>query len=786
MKAKTRLGIWTASALASAMALTATSVSAQSQFEFIPADTFLYAGSDKPYPLGDLIKFITADSELLLGALASHIKEAPESERVAIERFLAFMASPEVALKSNGIGTNVQYSAYMSGFTPVLRFSLIDAQIFSNWIVEVENTLKVTPNIDSINGIQFRRYGAKRNAANGNIILAVTDSQAVLTLDIGSESDLRRALGIDKPQRSFASEGTVAALNRAWNYSGQQTWFFDAGEFVAKVTSPSDDQAQLMNKALDESGVSASSRQSITTQACRDELTALSATWPRVVGGYRNFSVADERFSADIHAALEVDHPKLLSLLDALRGHISPVVKDSDSLFAVALGLDLERAPSVLNEINLMLGQLNFECPLLSEVNDMGAAMLPVLMGAGALNSLAQGISGFSFTVQNLNVDASLDTPKVSNVDALVSLATPKPRMALQSLKRVPYLESLEVSADGSATEVGPALAAKARQIGSDLTIKTAQHGQHLTLFTGEQGSAAAMQLADEPLDKNGIFYMKVDLERVVSELSESVAIQENVKDERAQEIYQTMSMLLGSGSAAYAIDVSERGIEVETQLSVQFEPGAPQAIAEFFDDIESSKKKPPQTDKNDALERTVATASVEKGEIYLETPNVVPAGSRFSVTWKGPTQTLDYLTMIDSDGAKAAYVTTANGSPAKFLSPRAPGAYQLAYIDGKSGNTLAAVAVEVTALSATIEAPSKVPANADFDVVWTGPNNLMDLISIVDEGAEDGASGDAVAMTSNGSPATLRAPQQSGRYEIRYISMGDTITTIPLEVTEP
>ena len=67
-----------------------------------------------------------------------------------------------------------------------------------------------------------------------------------------------------------------------------------------------------------------------------------------------------------------------------------------------------------------------------------------------------------------------------------------------------------------------------------------------------------------------------------------------------------------------------------------------------------------------------------------------------------------------------------------------------------------------------TLDAPAEVAAGSDFEVNWVGPNNGNDTIVIANPGSAD--SGYLTyAYTSNGSPATLTAPETAGTYEIRY-----------------
>lgn len=70
----------------------------------------------------------------------------------------------------------------------------------------------------------------------------------------------------------------------------------------------------------------------------------------------------------------------------------------------------------------------------------------------------------------------------------------------------------------------------------------------------------------------------------------------------------------------------------------------------------------------------------------------------------------------------------------------------------------------------ATLDAPATVVAGTTFEVGWQGPDEHRDYVTIVPVGTEDGKYG-TFAYTASGNPASLWAPVEPGRYELRYQS---------------
>jgi len=171
-----------------------------------------------------------------------------------------------------------------------------------------------------------------------------------------------------------------------------------------------------------------------------------------------------------------------------------------------------------------------------------------------------------------------------------------------------------------------------------------------------------------------------------------------------------------------------------------------------------------------------------------LEAPDSAAVGSVFEVNWSGPNGKADYVTIVElgaKEGKYLDYAYTANGNPAEITAPDGLGTYELRYFDNVSDKTIATRNIEITPVSATLEAPTSVAAGAEFEVNWTGPNNARDYITIVEVGADEGKYLD-YAYTTRGSPLKISAPDGLGTYEIRYVlNQSDrTLVSRKIEIT--
>ncbi len=163
-----------------------------------------------------------------------------------------------------------------------------------------------------------------------------------------------------------------------------------------------------------------------------------------------------------------------------------------------------------------------------------------------------------------------------------------------------------------------------------------------------------------------------------------------------------------------------------------------------------------------------------------LEAPAEVAAGSTFAVTWDGPGSDSDQIIIVPAgapeDAPRLLYPGyPKDGNPLALEAPGEPGAYELRYVSAGIRRPLATAPLTVIAVSASLVAPGEIGQGLQFEAAWQGPNNTDDYLMVFDS-----ASGHAKGVkysTRNGSPTIVRAPQEVGEYELRYVIGSDNST---------
>lgn len=196
-------------------------------------------------------------------------------------------------------------------------------------------------------------------------------------------------------------------------------------------------------------------------------------------------------------------------------------------------------------------------------------------------------------------------------------------------------------------------------------------------------------------------------------------------------------------------------------------------------------------TTTTEAAETT--TTLVATGDATLGFQGDVQAGTEFEVTWDGPDNEGDFITIVPAGarvGSYQNYFYTTDGSPGTLIAPTTAGDHEIRYLDGATNATVASVPIVVAGRVITLELPVDVDAGTEFNVTWEAIEAPGDYITIVPAASREGTY-ESYFYTAVGPTGTMVAPMTDGDYEIRYVSGLDaatmaasTIVVNPLEIT--
>ena len=191
--------------------------------------------------------------------------------------------------------------------------------------------------------------------------------------------------------------------------------------------------------------------------------------------------------------------------------------------------------------------------------------------------------------------------------------------------------------------------------------------------------------------------------------------------------------------------------------------------------------------------DEVIATQSItlEAQTATLTAPATALAGETIVIDWVGPLANGDYISVAPADAKnwqRVYAVRPADTGPVQLLMPGKAGTYELRYVLALSGSNgddevIGRTTITIEEHDAALDAPDTVAPGADIPVSWTGPSYAGDYVAISERGSKPWERITALG-TETGNPVSLKAPDQPGTYELRYVlalsnSNGDNVVIV-------
>lgn len=170
------------------------------------------------------------------------------------------------------------------------------------------------------------------------------------------------------------------------------------------------------------------------------------------------------------------------------------------------------------------------------------------------------------------------------------------------------------------------------------------------------------------------------------------------------------------------------------------------------------------------------AAVAVDPVMATVEAAEAVALGSPCTITWTGPKNAGDFITIVKPsapDTAYGNYTDTSKGSPLVVVAPAESGTFEIRYVakgQGSSDKVLARRNLTVQMPEVGVTAPDSAVGGSTVSVGWVGPNNAGDYVTVVPKSAADSVYGNYV-NTQKGNPIALLMPVDDVDAEIRYVS---------------
>lgn len=493
------------------------SASANPLLDYIPADTPVFTGQLKPFPLKNYLQSISSnyqqystDSLAQLGDLDSPMAKFFVS---IYKQYMDGMKDPTALLKTFGLPNEIKPYFYTLGVVPVLKTDINQIDAFWAVLDKAEQESGYTHEKRTLAGIDYRAYSFAEEGSTDKADLLFAHKDGILTVTFSASSIepevLEMALGLKKPAQSLAASGMLQEIIKTHGFMDDSISFINHVEIVKAITSQDGNMlAKQLTKFLAEEGQGEDPLAQIRTPECRTELTAIAANWRRTVGGLTAFTSTEKESHMAASFVIESKNQAILTALQKMRGFIPAHLADINStIFSMGLGIDVNEVAPSLTAIWDDLQKPQLTCAPLAELQAELSQQSPAMLGM--FTGMANGVKGLSVSLLDYKMSSQDQEPKLESLDALISLTADNPSMLFNMVKPfAPMLAELQVADNGEPTDLSPLL-----MLPPELNIKPmlAIKGQHLVVYSGDKGLALANKLASEKPSANGLYSMSAD-----------------------------------------------------------------------------------------------------------------------------------------------------------------------------------------------------------------------------------------------------------------------------------
>lgn len=493
------------------------SASANPLLDYIPADTPVFTGQLKPFPLKNYLQSISSnyqqystDSLAQLGDLDSPMAKFFVS---IYKQYMDGMKDPTALLKTFGLPNEIKPYFYTLGVVPVLKTDINQIDAFWAVLDKAEQESGYTHEKRTLAGIDYRAYSFAEEGSTDKADLLFAHKDGILTVTFSASSIepevLEMALGLKKPAQSLAASGMLQEIIKTHGFMDDSISFINHVEIVKAITSQDGNMlAKQLTKFLAEESQGEDPLAQIRTPECRTELTAIAANWPRTVGGLTAFTSTEKESHMAASFVIESRNQAILTALQKMRGFIPAHLADINStIFSMGLGIDVNEVAPSLTAIWDDLQKPQLTCAPLAELQAELSQQSPAMLGM--FTGMANGVKGLSVSLLDYKMSSQDQEPKLESLDALISLTADNPSMLFNMVKPfAPMLAELQVADNGEPTDLSPLL-----MLPPELNIKPmlAIKGQHLVVYSGDKGLALANKLASEKPSANGLYSMSAD-----------------------------------------------------------------------------------------------------------------------------------------------------------------------------------------------------------------------------------------------------------------------------------
>lgn len=260
-----------------------------------------------------------------------------------------------------GLSPQTHFAIYGIGLVPVMRLELAKPDNLRATIARLETNSGSKLTTGKVGALDYWIVEGDKKDAPVRGVFAISGKQLVATIAPANATDasMRELFGLDKPAKSLAQSGDLAALDKRLGYLSYGSGYFDSARLMGVLKAP---PTPLETAFLTAMG---GKQKPSIDPVCAAEYDAIAAAWPRASMGYTDLSAKHMA----VRGLLET-RPDIAKDLMRLRAPMPGMALAQTALFDFGFSANLAVLPELATKYAEANAKSPWKCPQLASLNE--------------------------------------------------------------------------------------------------------------------------------------------------------------------------------------------------------------------------------------------------------------------------------------------------------------------------------------------------------------------------------------------------------------------------------
>jgi hypothetical protein len=457
-----------------------------------------------------------------------------------------------------GVSPQYHFAFFGIGLVPVARLELAKPDNLRATIGRIETASGSKMATGKVGSLDYWIVDSGKPDVPLHLVFAISGKQLVATVAPAkaSDADLRTLFGLDKPAKSLADSGDLAALNKRMNYLAYGTGYFDTARLVAVLKAPP--------TALETSFLTAlgGKEKPKVDAVCAGEYDQLAAAWPRASFGVTELSTK----RVAVRGVLET-RADIAKDLMTLRAPMPGMQAAQDSLFDFGFSANLTKLPDLATKYADAAAKAPWQCPQLADLNK-GMEQSKTSLTNVAVTGYAPMFHGFHALVDTLVMK---DDQPMPDITAVVAIGSDNPTSLLAMAGSVaPDIAKVGLKTDGVPKALPPM---PGMPINAPMFAAMTEKLLAISLGAGEDAKLAAAMKLDDAQQPLFVLGAKGDVYHLIAQTMRKGA--KSASDPDAQKMMEQQAKMMDMYASWFKradirVELTEQGIELHETVDMQ------------------------------------------------------------------------------------------------------------------------------------------------------------------------------------------------------------------------